>query len=286
MTKSSKMINRQDFGLAPNPWPDLTIDTQDMSQLSEITAACIKTRAMVSVIGARGSGKTYALRRAFDAQDTLVIVEPLRLTRDKLHMGDIENALIRDLSDERPRRSGEARSHQVRRILGEAQKRHEIVLYIDDAHILHHSTLRALKRLRELSWLNKAPLLSIVLVGQFDKTASIAEVGLRSDSLHLNGLTPAEIKHAVQSIFSDKITQDALRAVSKIKLAANWLNLQNIMDACIATALARGAGQIDEDIVAAISNPAQNADIPRRKRVDKHIVTGVLEQHTQAEHVA
>ena len=258
-----KIINRQHFGLPANPWNNGR-PTADSTRVAALVAAAIQSQEFVSILGPRGSGKTWAVRAAL-ADHTVKVVEPLRLTRDKLHMGDIETALVRELSDENPRRSGEARSYQVKRILGEFGRTQPVVLVIDDAHVLHHQTLRALKRLREFTWLNRSPLLGIVLIGQHDKTRGIDEVRLRSDQMWLEGLTAKEIASAVRAATGKLFDGAAVQAIADSGVAANWLDLQAIVDACLAAAQAQGLARIDARCVQSVLRPdaKSRVSVPR-----------------------
>lgn len=265
-----KFINRQYFGLPANPWSNAQ-PTADSARVATLVGAAIQSQAFISILGARGSGKTWAVRAALE-EHTVTAVEPLRLTRDKLHMGDIETALVRELSDESPRRSGEARSYQVKRILGEFSRTTPVVLVIDDAHVLHHQTLRALKRLRELAWLSRSPLLGIVLIGQHDKTRAIDEVRLRSDHLWFEGLTAKEIAAAVRSATGKLFDDAAVQAIADSGLAANWLDLHAIVDACLAVALAEGLARIDARCVQRVLKPqAKPAALPMQQADDQAV---------------
>ena len=152
---------------------------------------------------------------------------------------------MRDLSDETPRRSGEARSWQVQRILGEASRGGQrVVLLIDDAHVLHHQTLRALKRLLELSWAGRSPLLGIVLLGQHDRTASIPEVGLRTDHVQLAGLSADNVSRILHylsnasTVETFSLSEDFIRAVKDHPRARNWLDLRQLLDEALGAARA------------------------------------------------
>ena len=194
-----RTLIRKRFGLPADPWAGFHLRTADAARTARMVEAAAEARLFISILGARGSGKTHAVRQALRGARDVHLVEPLRLSRERLHIGDIECALVRELgAHERPRRSGEARSHQVRRLLGQRARDRCTMLLIDDAHMLHHATLRSLKRLRELSWLGVSPLLGIVLVGQADRAGSVPEVGLRSDRLWLSGLMPEEAKTALE----------------------------------------------------------------------------------------
>ena len=260
-----KLLTRKRFGLPAEPWIGWYLDTADAIRAGEAARAAVEARAFVSILGPRGGGKTRAVRAALNGAGAKVVA-PMRLTRERLHMGDIETALVRELSDERPRRSGEARSHQVGLILGKASMAAPVVLFIDDAHVLHHATLRALKRLRELVWWQEAGLLGIVLAGQVDKVAAIPEVGLRADTVWLAGLTPQEAAKALGLALNRRrklIALEAAAALAASSRARNWLDLQALADECLAEALARGQDtitrEVADSVLGLIAEPKQAA---------------------------
>lgn len=259
-----KIAHRRHFGLGLDPWASLEMDTADAKRAADMVGAAVGACAFVSVLGARGSGKTRAVRAALRTHAGVRVVEPLRLTRERLHMGDIETAIVRDLSDETPRRSGEARSHQVRRILGAASRAARIVLVLDDAHVLHHATLRGLKRLRELAWLGRAPLIGIVLIGQRDRTEMVPEVGLRSDRMVMAGLTRMEVMCALERAgYRAVFEAGALSRLGGCARARRWLDLQALADACLGAAHAAGAQRVALAHVAAVlGGPAPDAPAP------------------------
>ena len=257
----TRTLVRHRFGLPPDPWSGLALDTIDARQAGQLIQAAVTAQMMVSLIGQRGSGKTRAVRTALSGLEVQV-VEPLRLDRERLHLGDIQSAIVRDLTDETPRRSGEARSHQVRRVLGTASRSRPVVLVLDDAHLLHPNTLRGLKRLRELAWLNVAPLLGVVLLAQRDRAEDVPEVGLRSDSLRFGGLTQAEAGQAlVQALNKDRVVLEpnAVAALAASPRARNWLDLQALADDCLVEAATRSEEAITAAAVAVVLGTTQRA---------------------------
>ena len=256
--------------------------TGDAGRIYQTVDSVVRGRMMTSIVGPRGVGKTAAvrssLRQRLDA-GAVALVEPLRLTRDRMHMGDIESAIVRDLSDEPPRRSGEARSHQVRRILGEAGRDgRAILLLIDDAHVLHHSTLRSLKRLMELSWAGRAPLLSVLLVGQQDRAAAVPEVGLRTETVTLAGLSRNEITGFLRHYNDDPdseaqvFSNDFIEVVASHPRAGNWLDLRRLVDEALAEARANG----DEQLLKKHLAPAPETRPQRQAGSSKQAVDALL----------
>lgn len=250
-----RILHRKRVGLRADPWSRLHLDTADDRRIAQTASAAAEARLMVSIVGKRGSGKTHSARRALQAAGA-VVVEPLRLRKEKLHIGDVEWALVSQLSDERPKRSGEWRSQQVRRVVGMRSQQGSVVLLIDEAHTLHHQTLRALKRLRELEWFHVSPLLGIVLLGQADRVSSIPEVGLRSDHVQLAGLSATEAAEAVGAALGPRrAEQAAVEALSASERARNWLDLQDLVDDCLAEAAVRGERTITVDGARAVLHP-------------------------------
>ncbi|MCY4030300.1 MAG: AAA family ATPase [Acidobacteria bacterium] len=249
------ILTRDRMGLPPDPWSGLEIGTADAARVAVLVGAAATAGAMVWVLGPRGVGKTRAVREALRRTEP-PLVEPLRLDRENLHLGDIQAAIVRDLSDERPRRSGEARSGQVRRILG--GQRRTPVLFVDEAHALHHATVRGLKRLRELSWQGRSPLIGVVLAGQRDAAARIAEVALRSDRVTMAGPTREEASRALLGALNARrqvITPEAAARLVDDDRARTWLDLQDLADECMARAVARGAETVDESVAGAVLAP-------------------------------
>ena len=252
------ILLRQHFGVEADPWRTDDLATADAVRARHLVRAAAGSKLLVSIAGRRGSGKTRAVRSAARGLG-VQLVEPLRLDREKLHLGDIQAALVRELSDEPLRRSGEARSGQTRRVLGTAATRGSVLLWIDDAHLLHHGTVRGLKRLRELTWRGEGPLLGTVLTGQTDRTAAIPEVGLRSDRMTFAGLTAGEAGEAIARALGALVDRSEASALAASDRARNWLDLGELVDDCLAEAVARGEDRVTRDCAAAVLGTAPAA---------------------------
>ena len=239
------VLIRQRFGLSPRPDDDL--ETADAARAKTLVRAAAEGGLLVSIAGRRGVGKTRAVRMAL-ASLSARVVEPLRLDRERLHLGDIQDAIVAQLSEERPRRSGEARSGQVRRILG--RSRGPVLLWIDDAHVIHPSTLRGLKRLLELTWQGAGPLLGIVLTGQRDRTEGVPEVGLRTSRIRIEGLLPTEAARAIGGSLGEVIERGAATILASSDRARNWLDLGRLCDECLLEAAARGDRTVTAEVAA------------------------------------
>ena len=242
------------FNLPPGDdlWAGRHLETADCARAAALVEAAASHCALVSVVGPRGAGKTRALRSALRSSGARV-VEPKRLDRECVHIGDVVTAIVNDLSDERPYHSGERRTVQARRLLGSAAG--PVVLFLDDAHELHGATVRALKRLRELAWRGRSPLLGIVLAGQRDRTGAIPEVGLRTAVSSFGGLTAAEASRAVLDACSGVVPVEAVGRLVASPRARNWLDLTRLVDDALLAAAVRGEGRVTADIAAAVVDP-------------------------------
>ncbi|MCY3689854.1 MAG: AAA family ATPase [Chloroflexota bacterium] len=221
---------------------DFDMATLDAGRVRDAVAAAVAELGLLSISGRRGSGKTLSVWRALERSGATV-VEPIRLDRERLTLADVLAAIVRDLSTERPRHSNEARAGQARRLLRGAAG--PVALLIDDAHGLHHNTLRGLKRLRELGARGRRRgALAIVLTGQSDATSRVPEVGLRSAHLALAGLTAGEIAGALRGAMGAGIEEAAAARIAQDPRAANWLDMQALARAAAREAELRGGGPV------------------------------------------
>ena len=233
------------LGLPADPWRGVAVDTADARRV-RAAAELAADGGMASVVGPRGAGKTHAIRVALAAR---TVVEPLRLDRHKLTLPDVLTAIVVQLSDERPRHSGEARTSQARRVLSGQRA----VVLIDDAHLLHGHTVRGLRRLREIRWREPGPLCGVLFVGQRDRTANIAEVRLRTERVVLRGLAASEASEGLRLAYGGKLSDAAREEIAE--RWRNWLDVQDAAETALEAAVARGATRAETD------------DVPERRTV-------------------
>lgn len=222
-------------------------NSRDTENVGIALKGAINNKGIASVIGPRGVGKSSAVAAALPGHAK--IVTPLAPDRERLRIGAVLDAIIYDLSKESPKQSAEARTRQVRPILGEAGREGPVVLVIEESHRIHHSTLRALKSLSELKWMGRGPLLSIVLIGQKDPLAlpSLEEVELRAKKgrVVMAGLSEAEATDYIKSTVGAAWEPDAVAAVAATKAARNYLDLQDALIAAMDQALAEGRKRVE-----------------------------------------
>lgn len=232
------------YGYNNNPFEDIRINTADGSTLKRLFKMAIDAKAMISVIAPYGAGKTTAIESSLEGVHCHALM--LKLA-DKEHMGihDIERAMIRRLSSEPIARDRDTRALQVSRVVGEAARNGKpVVLIIEESHCMHYQTLRALKRIREYDYMGKRPLMSIILIGQYDKlrTANLSEChrGIRSDTYKLQGLAPSEARYYITETVGEHFEAEAIKAIGELPEARNFLDLQEALITLMQAALSNG----------------------------------------------
>ena len=271
MAKISKLELLAEFGFSRNPFTNFTIKSKDHVRIGKVAALAINDNAMVSVIGERGIGKSNAVRAALRKSQDIRIVSPYSNDINKLNINDIEQALILDLSHEKPKRGKELRARQLRRILGEASTRMKTVLVIEEAHYLHGMTLRALKRVREMEWMGKSGLFSVILICQSDpmNKPGVSEVRLRSDALYMKGLSQSEIISFVNRAIGSIIDKKATEAISKLPGSHNYEDLKAILFQLMETVLFAGRKKITLDDIERIFGGGSLEDMRKEVGISK-----------------
>lgn len=253
-------------GFESDPFKSVNFKTGDSLRIKNILKMAVNSRAMVSVIGDRGMGKTEAITAALNQLQTRQ-VSVRSADKDQLRITDIEYAIIFDLSEETPKRGREIRARQLRRILGEASTKQNVVLVIEEGHRLHPATLRALKTLREMDWMGKKELFSVVLVGQSDPMAKrgVSEVRLRSDSVHMRGLTRAEVAGYVKATVGRVFTDGAVQRFASLAESSNFLELQELLVCLMGDMMGAGEDEVSETAVEEMFSVHQET-VPRAGR--------------------
>ena len=173
------------FGLFQDPFngdvtkADDVYLTDETRFIAEFLYQTAKVGGMVALLGESGSGKTtirrYAMDRIQSENQKIKIITPRSIDKARLTTSAICDAIIQDCSAEKPRRTIEAKSRQVERILTNSSRAgYNHVLMIEEAHDLSIPTLKYLKRFWELEDGFKK-LLAIVLIGQTEMKAKLDE---------------------------------------------------------------------------------------------------------------
>jgi type II secretory pathway predicted ATPase ExeA len=226
------------FKIFRNPFIDDIQKDSDIFMSEEhryIEAAMLdaaKHGGFLAIIGEVGSGKSVMRRKVVEQLkkdgDTIVIY-PQMIDKTRVNAASICDAIIMDLSEQKPSMKLEAKTRQVHKLLLERAKQNfRSVLIIEEAHDLHTNTLKYLKRFYEMED-GYRKLLGIILVGQtelknlFNEQAHIEmrEVIRRIQTAEIKGLNGntkeyltmkfRRINAKVEDIFND----DAFDALTR-----------------------------------------------------------------------
>ncbi len=137
-----------------------------------------RSAGILCIVGESGSGKTVArdlVTTSFLEKDKVNVIYPRSFEKDKLNASAICQSIIEDLGDGHMKRGMEARARQVEELLREqVQAGSTNVLFIEEAHDLHRSTLKFLKRFWEMKYGYKR-LIGIILIGQPELKSRLKE---------------------------------------------------------------------------------------------------------------
>ncbi|OPY15635.1 MAG: hypothetical protein A4E66_00039 [Syntrophus sp. PtaB.Bin001] len=193
------------FKIFRNPFIDDIQKDSDIFMSEEhryIEAAMIDAArhgGFLAVIGEVGSGKSVMRRRVVEQlkrDGDVIVIFPQMIDKTRVNAASICDAIVMDLSEQRPAMRLEAKTRQVHRLLLERAKQgFRSALIIEEAHDLHTNTLKYLKRFYELED-GYRKLLGIILVGQtelknlLDETRHIdmREVIRRIQTAEIKGL--------------------------------------------------------------------------------------------------
>jgi type II secretory pathway predicted ATPase ExeA len=185
----------------------------------------------LAVIGECGSGKSVMRRKVVEdlkKEGDVRIIFPQIIDKGRINAASICDAIIMDLSEQRPKLRLEAKTRQVHKLLLERSKEgFRSVLIIEEAHDLNVSTLKYLKRFYELED-GYRKLLGIILVGQVELRELLDE-GIHVEMREvIRRIQVAEIKglngnirdyltlkfKRVGAKLDDVFTADAIQAIS------------------------------------------------------------------------
>lgn len=241
----SKLEILAEYGYRKNPFRGLHLQTSDSMKIKRIMKMAVESRAVVSIVAERGCGKTEALSNGLKDIDAKAIYIDA-LDKERITIGNIERRLISELSSEEVKRDRDIRAMQLKRILGEAGRTEEIVLILEEAHRMHHQTLWSLKGLMNLEWMGVSPLITIVLVGQYEPfTRRIHDdIRLRADTIIMKGLTASEVKDYIRATVGKHFEDDAIEGISRLKEARNYIVLQERLIELMGKAMAVGQKKV------------------------------------------
>jgi type II secretory pathway predicted ATPase ExeA len=226
------------FKIFRNPFIDDIQKESDIYMSDEhryIEAAMVDASrhgGFLAVIGEVGSGKSVMRRKVVEQlkkDGDVIVIFPQMIDKTRVNAGSICDAIIMDLSEQKPRIKLEQKTRQVHQLLLERAKQgFGSVLIIEEAHDLHTNTLKYLKRFYELED-GFRKLLGIILIGQvelknlFNEGTHIEmrEVIRRIQTAEIRGLN-GNIKHYLNLKFKrvgakveDIFTDEAFDALSR-----------------------------------------------------------------------
>lgn len=271
------------FKLFRSPFINDISDTRDifMSEdhmfLKEMMLDTARYAGFTAVYGEVGSGKSI-MRKAVVQElinDGIKVIYPIIIDKTRITPASLIDAIVMDLSEEKMKRSLEAKTRQALRLLrNRASSGLKQVLIIEEAHLLIEKAMKSLKQIYELED-GFSRLIGIILIGQpelkylLDETKSqgMREVIRRITCAEITGLgtdTGRYLAHkfgrinrkteeifapdafaAIERRLSDKIGR---RKVSK----AYPLTINNFAARAMNLAVEMGEGKVTEDVVMSV----------------------------------
>ncbi len=171
-------------------------ETEDYKMIFQDVVSAIKEGHILAVTGIVGCGKTVTarrIRRELQKQNEVLVSNNLAVDKIRVNLGTLMFALFSDLIKEKKDKIPSKLEFRERELMELIKRRKKpVALFIDEAHDLHHNTLKGLKRLQEIGQ-EANSLLSIVLIGHpklsidLNKPA-MEEIGGRTTVLHMEGI--------------------------------------------------------------------------------------------------
>ncbi|MCB1780819.1 MAG: AAA family ATPase [Candidatus Competibacteraceae bacterium] len=172
-------------------------DTENHRYLSQEMTAAIKKGRIIALTGIVGCGKTKLLqqwRRALKQENAVMVARSLAVDKTRVNLAVLMRAIAYALATDDKAvnlpKQPEDREHRVIELIAKHKK--PTVLFCDDAHDLHASTLAGLKRLTEIVR-DEGEMLSIVLAGHPKlkndlRRPTLEEIGARTEIFTLEGI--------------------------------------------------------------------------------------------------
>jgi type II secretory pathway predicted ATPase ExeA len=282
------------FKIFRNPFIDDIQKDSDIFMSEEhryIEAAMIDAArhgGFLAVIGEVGSGKSVMRRKVVEQlkkDGDVIVIFPQMIDKNRVNAASICDAIVMDLSEQRPRMRLEDKTRQVHKLLLERAKQgFRAVLIVEEAHDLHTSTLKYLKRFYELED-GYRKLLGIVLIGQSElknlfneqyhidlreviRRIQVAEIkGLNGNIKAYLTLKFKRIGTKIDDIFDDsafaalsrrmKLQDRNNRAISH----AYPLTVNNYAAAAMNEAFELGFPKVTADVIMKIGEPRESENV-------------------------
>ena len=171
-------------------------ETAHQKQMFKDIKAAISSGRLVVLTGIVGCGQTVTLRRLqenLEKEGKILVSKSLSVDKNRATLATLISALFYDLSAEKDIKistQGEKRERELRDLIKKGKK--PVVLFVDEAHDLHSSTLTGLKRLIEVVE-DGGGTLSVVLAGHPKlkndlRRPTMEEIGYRATVFSLDSL--------------------------------------------------------------------------------------------------
>ncbi len=204
-------------------------ETEQLREVFDDIEAAIHGGKLLALVGLVGCGKTTTLHRLIETlkeEKTILVSQSLAIDKHRVNLGTLMTALFYDLVTEKDFKiptQPEKRERKLVEVI--AKRRKSIVLFVDEAHDLHHKTLVGLKRLIELVQ-NSGGTLSVVLVGHPKlrndlRRPALEEIGARTSLFWLEGIKGQErayitwlLAQCTKSESNEILTEEAIERLA------------------------------------------------------------------------
>ncbi|MDF5724319.1 MAG: AAA family ATPase [Rhizonema sp. PD37] len=175
-------------------------ETEHQKQMFKDIKFAIHSGKLVAITGIIGCGKTTTLRRLFEVlekEGKILVSKSLSVDKGRATLPTLIAALFYDLSTDKEikiPKDGEKRERELRDLIRKGKK--PVALFVDEAHDLHYSTLKGLKRLIEIVE-DGGGTLSVVLAGHPKlkndlRRPTMEEIGYRATVFSLEGIVGSQ----------------------------------------------------------------------------------------------
>jgi type II secretory pathway predicted ATPase ExeA len=230
----------------------------------------------LAVIGECGSGKSVIRRKVvgeLKKDGDVRVIFPQIIDKSRMNASAICDAIVMDLSEEKPKSRLEHKTRQVHKLLLERSKEsYRCVLIVEEAHDLNISTLKYLKRFYELED-GFRKLLGIILIGQVElkgfldeglhiemreviRRIQVAEIsGLNGNIKDYLALKFKRVAAKIEDVFTDGAIQAIGARLTKqdrhnrVLSHAYPLVVNNLAARCMNKAYEMGEDKVTEEVV-------------------------------------
>jgi len=253
-------------------------ETEDQTNLFKELKFQIRQGRLIALSGVVGCGKTTTFRRLqseLAQEKDIVISRSLAVDKNKVNLGVLMTALFCDLATEKDTKPPTQAEQRERKLVALIQKsRKTVVLFVDEAHDLHNTTLIQIKRLIELVRHNGG-ILSVLLAGHPKlkndlRRPSLEEIGARATVFSLEGIRGHQVEYIQwllgECIYEDYMPEDLLTMEALTFLAERLttpLQIEHYLQRVFEEAYQAGTKPVTKEMVEAVLSVGLNDLEPR-----------------------